>query len=165
MNELIYESIPLNLLIKKYDSIQFEYGGYTYSDKYIPPKENQRYGSYILNITTREMFEQGQLNGSSIRIRQHAEFVMMLIKYITGTSLFDEQKEIDLRRKRFFIAGECPNGWSSNYKELNDLLDCNPIKLQIKHLPSRPYAIIPVSPLYELRLFLMQYNRMSPTIR
>ena len=164
MNELVYESIPLNLLIKKYEPIQFEYGKYTYSDRYIPPKKTQKYGSYVLKISTGEMTEQGQLNSSSIELRQHAEFVTMLFKYVTGASLFKDEEGIDLRRKRVLVAGECPEGWSSNYNELNDLLDCNTFRIGPIRMYSKPYAQIPISPLYELRLILKQYNKVNYTI-
>lgn len=165
MNELVYESIPLNLLIKQYEPIQFEYGKYTYSDKYIPPKEKQQYGSYVLRISTKEITEQGQLNRSSIELRQHAEFVTMLFKYVTGTSLFKDEDGVDLHRMRILFAGECPDGWSSNYNELNDLLDRNQFHLDIREEPTKPYAQILISPLYELQLILNQYNRVPEVIR
>lgn len=165
MNELIYETIPLNLLIQKYDPIQFECGGYTYSDKYIPPKDKQHYGAYVLRISTGEISEQGQLNGISMKLRQHAEFVMMLFKYVTGASLFKIEDSIDLHRQRVIFAGECPDGWSSNYNELDKLLDHSPFQLGVRRVPSKPYAQIPISPLYELQLILKQYNRVSEPIR
>lgn len=165
MNELVYESIPLNLLIKKYEPIQFEYGGYVYSDKYIPPKERQQYGSYILKISAGEMTEQSQLNSSSMKLRQHTEFMTMLFKYVTGASLFKDEDGIDLGRKRIIVAGECPEGWSSNYNELNDILDRNTFRIGPIRMSSKPYAQILISPLYELRLILVQYNRVDETIR
>ena len=165
MNELIYETIPLNLLIQKYDPIQFEFGGYTYSDKYTPPKEKQKFGSYILRISTGEITEQRQLNRLSIKLRQHLEFVTMLIKYVTGASLFKNEDGINLHRQRILVAGECPEGWSSNYEELNMRLDCNPIQIGIRRMPSKPYAQILISPLYELQLILVQYNRVPESIR
>ena len=165
MNELVYESIPLNLLIRKYKPFQFEYCGYTYSDKYIPPKEKQKYGSYVLKISTGEMTEQSQLNGYSMKLRQHVEFVTMLFKYITGASLFKDEDGIDLRRKRVLVAGECPEGWSSNYNELNDLLDHNTFRIGPIHMFLKPYAQILISPLYELQLILMRYDRVNETIR
>lgn len=165
MNKLKYESIPLNLLIKNYEPIQFTLGHYTYSDKYTPPTGNQSHGSYILYITTGGISNQGQLNTASIQLRQHAETVMMLFKYITGTSLFHTQEGIDLRRKRFLIAGECPDGWTSNYTELNNLLDKNAFHLQIISTPSRPYAQISLTPLHELQIMLKQYNKIDATTR
>ena len=165
MNELIYESIPLNLFIRKYDPIQFTHGGYTYSDNYTPPKDKQKYGAYVLKISTGEITEQRQLNGISMKLRQHAEFVTMLFKYVTGASLFKEEDSIDLHRKRVIFAGECPDGWSSNYNELNKLLDRNPIQMGVRRMPSKPYAQISISPLYELQLILKQYNRVPDAIR
>ena len=165
MNELIYETIPLNLLIQKYDPIHFECGGYTYSDKYIPPKDKQNYGTYVLRISAGEISEQGQLNGISMKLRQHAEFITMVFKYVTGASLFKNEDSIDLHRQRVIFAGECPDGWSSNYNELNKLLDRNPIQMGVRRMPSKPYAQISISPLYELQLILKQYNRVPDAIR
>lgn len=165
MNELVYESIPLNLLIKQYEPIQFEYGKYTYSDKYIPPKEKQQYGSYVLRISTKEISEQKQLNSISMDLRLHAEFVTMLFKYVTGASLFKENDGIDLHRQRIIVAGECPDGWSSNYKELNDLLDHNTFRIGPIQTSFKSYTQILISPLYELQLILNQYNRVPEVIR
>lgn len=165
MKELVYESIPLNLLIKQYEPIQFKYGKYTYLDKYIPPKEKQQYGSYVLRISTKEITEQKQLNSISMDLRLHAEFVTMLFKYVTGASLFKENDGIDLHRQRIIVAGECPNGWSSNYKELNDLLDHNTFRIGPIQTSFKSYTQILISPLYELQLILNQYNRVPEVIR
>jgi len=165
MNKLIYETIPLNLLIKRYEPIQFEFLGYTYSDEYVPPKENQKYGSYVLKISTSEIKDQRQLNSTSMKLRQHAEFVTMLFKYVSGASLFKDDDGIDLHRQRILVAGECPEGWSSNYNQLTDLLDRNPFRIGPIRMSSRPYVQILISPLYELQLILKQYNRVSETIR
>ncbi len=163
MNELIYESIPLNLLIQKYEPLQFEYGGYTFSDKYIPPKEKQKYGSYILKIATGEMTESRQLNGSSVKLSQMSELVTMLFKYITGASIFFDQDGIDLRRSRVLLAGECPAGWSSNFEELSASLSTSPIFFGVPRLLLKPNIQIPLSPLYELRIMLLQYWKLDST--
>lgn len=154
MNELRYESIPLNLLIKNYEPIQFTLGEYAYSDKYTPPKGNQSHGSYILCISTGEMTEQGQLSGASIRLMEHAELVKMILKYVTGACLFHSEDAFDLKRKKFLVSGMCANGWKSNYEELNKVLDHNPIRIKLCNEPSRPYSQIPLSPLHELQIVL-----------
>jgi hypothetical protein len=163
MNELIYESIPLNLLIEKYEPHQFEFGGYTFSDKYIPPKEKQKYGSYILKIATGEMTELRQLNGCSVKLSQMSELVTMLFKYITGTSIFFDQDGIDLRRKRVLLAGECPAGWSSNFEELCASFSTGPIFIGVPHLLLKPNVQMLLSPLYELHIMLLQYWKLDAT--
>lgn len=165
MNKLIYESIPLNLLIEKYEPHQFEFGGYTFSDKYIPPKEKQMYGSYILKIATGEITESRQLNEYSVKLSQMSKLVTMLFKYITGASIFFDQDGIDLRRKQVLVAGECPAGWSSNFEELCGSLSSSPIFIGVPIILSKPYVSILLSPLYELHIMLLQYWKLDATTR
>ncbi len=65
MNEhtLIYQSIPLNLLIRDYEPISFEFNGHIFYDSYIPPKNsNSSHGEYRLFIKTKELEDTAQLN-------------------------------------------------------------------------------------------------------
>lgn len=165
MNELKYESIPLNLLIKHYEPIQFKYGGYTFSDIYTPPKDKQLFGAYVLRISTGEMADQKQLNGVSVQIRQLAELVTMFFKYITGKCLFYEEEGADLRRHRVLVAGACPFGWSSNFEKVSWSLETNSIHMGAILIPQKPFSRVLLSPLYELHIMLGQYARLDPSIR
>ena len=164
MNELQFRSIPLNILIENYKPTQFECAGCTYSDEYTPPSGNQKYGSYVLIMSTGEITDQRQLNSISVQFRQHAEFVMMLFKYITGSNLFFDQVGIDLSTKRILLPGDCPQGWTSNFNELSESLNSSYRQGAIK-LFTNPQVQIRITPLLELQLMLVQYGRMNKTIR
>lgn len=165
MRTLKYTSMPLHLLIGNYKPMRFTCGKYTYSDEYTLSKDSAEYGDYILHIESGDIQDHGELNRTSIDMQEHVKDIEMFLKYITGTCLFMSSDSFDYRRKRFIVAGVCPDGWSTNYPELDELLDTNKIRIEISHHPSRPYAQIPESPLAELKIILEKYKKADKNIR
>ena len=63
------------------------------------------------------------------------------------------------------MAGDCPDGWTSNYDELKERLDTNKIKIKISSEAPRPYAQLPYSPLMELQTILSKYAALDNNIK
>lgn len=164
-NQLKYESIPLNLLIRDYRPLCFTSGKYTYSDSYIHPTDNRNHGVYKIFIETGELDNQGQLNKEFNALHLHAEDIKIFMKYISGTCLFNVVNSYNQHRMRFLMAGDCPDGWTSNYDEINERLDTNKIKIKISSESPRPYAQLPYSPLMELQTILSKYAALDNNIK
>ena len=168
MNEhtLIYQSIPLNLLIRDYEPISFEFNGHIFSDSYIPPKNsNSSHGEYRLFIKTKELEDTAQLNSISLELYSLAENIQVYLKYITGTAIFITPQSFDIHRKRFISANRSPEGWSSNYDDIEERLDINQYKFKISPLIPSVYAQILKSPLFELKVILENYNSLDSNIK
>lgn len=164
-NQLKYESIPLNLLIRDYRPLCFTSGKYTYSDSYIHPTDNRNHGVYKIFIETEELDSQGQLNKEFNALHLHAEDIKIFMKYISGTCLFNVVNSYNQHRMRFLMAGDCPDGWTSNYDEINERLNTNKIKIKISSESPRPYAQLPYSPLMELQTILSKYAALDNNIK
>ena len=168
MNEhtLIYQSIPLNLLIRDYEPISFEFNGHIFFDSYIPPKNsNSSHGEYRLFIKTKELEDTAQLNSISLELYSLAENIQVYLKYITGTAIFITPQSFDIHRKRFISANSSPEGWSSNYDDIEERLDINQYKFKISPLIPSVYAQILKSPLFELKVILENYNSLDSNIK
>ena len=168
MNEhtLIYQSIPLNLLIRDYEPISFEFNGHIFYDSYIPPKNsNSSHGEYRLFIKTKELEDTAQLNSISLELYSLAENIQVYLKYITGTAIFITPQSFDIHRKRFISANSSPEGWSSNYDDIEERLDINQYKFKISPLIPSVYAQILKSPLFELKVILENYNSLDSNIK
>lgn len=163
---LIYKSIPLNLLIREYEPISFEFDGYTFYDSYTPPKSsNSSHGEYFLFIKTSNLETAEQLNRTSLELYSLAEKIQVYLKYITGTTLFVTPQSFDIRRKRFICANSCPEGWSSNYDDVEEELDTNQYKIKVSPMVPSIYAQIPKSPLIELKVILENYSSLDSNIK
>lgn len=166
MAKLILKSNSLDLRIETYEQITFKHGNFVYYDTYMQPELNRINGKYVIYVETPDINVARDLNRISIELNVHVEMIMVFFKYITGTCPFSAAAEsFDMRRKRFICANRCPDGWSSNYDEVEEILNDNPSKIRVKLMQGVRYAHISESPLKELKMMLEKYDSINPNIK
>lgn len=166
MAKLILKSNSLDLRIETYEQITFKHGNFVYYDTYMQPELNRINGKYVIYVETPDINVARDLNRISIELNVHVEMIMVFFKYITGACLFSAAAEsFDMRRKRFICANRCPDGWSSNYDEVEEILNDNPSKIRVKLMQGVRYAHISESPLKELKMMLEKYDSINPNIK
>ena len=161
---LVYTSNPLSLVIEHYEPMYFEYNEWIVSDEYIYDEKNKNFSKYKIIVTSEDISQKEDLNAALSIGHSIIEKLSILVPFFAMRSL-NEPKYIDGTRTQSIIAMSDPlKGWSSNYEEIERVLneeDDRSLKITLTCLGYIHYARIPKSPLEDLRVMLENYEHLS----
>jgi len=154
--------------INKYEKFTFDYWGWTVSDNYKYNAKSPRHSQYSITITSPSITNQEELNNSSVRGKEIADIVTMLIP-ICGLSALNSPKFISFSNNHKLVDFKsAPNGWSTNYSDIKSMLNgekSNKTILDVTAEGLFHFSILEQSPLFEIQYMLERYDNVDEHIK
>ena len=167
-NYLSIKTNPMYVHIKNYEKYTFGYLGWTVSDNYIYNEKSPRHSQYSITITSPDITSQEELNNSSVRGKEIADIITMLIP-ISGLSSLNSPKFISFSNNHEFVDYKsAPNGWNTNFSDLQSKLNSkkgNKLILDVTVEGFIHPSKFEQSPLFEIQKMLEHYNDVEEHIK
>ena len=147
--------------INEYEKYTFDYLGWTVSDRYKYNEIIPRHSQYSITITSPDITSQEELNNSSMRGKEIADIITMLIP-ISGLSSLNSPKFISFSNNHEIVDYKsAPNGWSTNFADIQSKLNSEKTNKMILDVTAEGFihpSKLELSPLIEIQQMLEHYN-------
>lgn len=155
---LEFRSKPYFFDIDNYMPYSFSWQDWEISDEYCSPV-NHEHGKYVIIVRSHKIDKYCELAEIGYNGQRLVCLITKLMKYLTGMSLNVSERELNDFSKILILPGDCPNGWISNYDNVDDYLKSSNsgfnVKLKISNVK---YCGLDMSPLNELEQSLKKIS-------
>lgn len=156
----------LNLDFNNYEEGRLVFKNkYIIKDSYSPAIDTQSHGEYIITLETSEIRNENDLLREASNLRAITGVITLLFKCVLGSALNTPERSMKSFTRTYYIPGEMPTGWSSNYDDVKTELEKNKTVLSVVSVNSIPFAELPQSPFSDLSKALQNYDRLSAEIK